>query len=306
MSRPEASAPPALDAEQIALGSPAGELNLYVAGEGPPLLLIHSINAVGSAYEVKPVFEHYRDRRRVVALDLPGFGASERSDRRYDIDLFTNAIAFTARHVAEQTGQAVDAVALSLSAEFLARAARDDLGNADPALRSLALISPTGFRRSDARRRGPDGASREIAWLSGLLRLGLVGEPLYRLLTRRSTIRFFLNKTWGSSNYDQGLADYDVLLGQQPGAHHAPLAFVSGQLFSNDIRNVYEALTQRVFLAHGTRGDFTDYRGAEWTATLDNWVRIAFDAGAFPHFEKPDAFFAALDRFLLSSDVNAV
>ena len=38
-----------------------------------PLLLLHSINASASAYEVKPLFEHYRQQRPVYAPDLPGF-----------------------------------------------------------------------------------------------------------------------------------------------------------------------------------------------------------------------------------------
>src|SRR5690349_11238832 len=32
---------------------------------GNPLVLLHSINAAASAYEMKPLFEHYRGRRSV-------------------------------------------------------------------------------------------------------------------------------------------------------------------------------------------------------------------------------------------------
>jgi pimeloyl-ACP methyl ester carboxylesterase len=54
-----------------------------LAGAQLPLLLIHSVNAAASAYEVRPLFDHYRGRRPVYALDLPGFGQSDRSDRLY-------------------------------------------------------------------------------------------------------------------------------------------------------------------------------------------------------------------------------
>jgi pimeloyl-ACP methyl ester carboxylesterase len=67
--------------ERIEFVSPgAGRLSYYVSGHGPPLLLVHSINAAGSAYEVKPLYEHYARSRTVYALDLPGFGFSDRSD----------------------------------------------------------------------------------------------------------------------------------------------------------------------------------------------------------------------------------
>ncbi len=49
---------PALDAERREVEGRAGRVSFYVAGDGPPLLLIHSINAAGSAYEIKPISRH--------------------------------------------------------------------------------------------------------------------------------------------------------------------------------------------------------------------------------------------------------
>src|SRR5215217_3782231 len=71
--------PPALAAAHHTLAGRAGRLGYYVGGNGPPLLLVHSINAAGSAYEVKPIFQHMVHRHRTYALDLPGFGTSDRS-----------------------------------------------------------------------------------------------------------------------------------------------------------------------------------------------------------------------------------
>ena len=44
---------------------------------GRPLVLVHSVNAAASAYEMGPLFAYYRGKRPVYALDLPGFGFSE-------------------------------------------------------------------------------------------------------------------------------------------------------------------------------------------------------------------------------------
>ena len=46
----------ALDADLLAFDG----LACYVAGTGPPMLLIHSVNAAASAAEVRPLFEHFR------------------------------------------------------------------------------------------------------------------------------------------------------------------------------------------------------------------------------------------------------
>lgn len=101
-SRPRFPAlPPALSSERVEIDSIAGGLSFYVAGtaEGAsahayrtPLLLLHSINASASAYEARPLYEHYRQRRPVYTPDLSGFGVSERNDRPYLPRLMTDAV----------------------------------------------------------------------------------------------------------------------------------------------------------------------------------------------------------------------
>ena len=67
--------PEALAAPRRRFASPtAGMLSYYAAREaaGRPLVLIHSVNAAASAYETRPLFDRYRERRPVYALDLTG------------------------------------------------------------------------------------------------------------------------------------------------------------------------------------------------------------------------------------------
>jgi hypothetical protein len=62
-----ATLPPALEAERRETNGNAGRLSYYVAGCGAPLLLIHSVNAAASAFEVRPIFESMRTTRRMAA-----------------------------------------------------------------------------------------------------------------------------------------------------------------------------------------------------------------------------------------------
>ncbi len=288
------SLPAALSGERFEFDSAAGRLSAYVDGQGPPLLLVHSVNAAAAAAEVRPLHDHYRATRTVFSIDLPGYGLSERSDRAYTPRLMTDALHAMTEQIRQRCGPApIDALALSLASEFLARAAVES----PQRFRTLALVSPTGF--SGVRpQRGPPGSTRAMPWLLSALRGPGWGGAIFRGLTRPGVIRYFLQRTWGAREIDETLWRYDVLTTREPGAEFAPLHFLSGGLFSADIHTVYEALSAPVWVSHGVRGDFTDYRGLTLVQGRSNWRISVFPTGALPHFEVLKPFCAAYDGFL--------
>jgi pimeloyl-ACP methyl ester carboxylesterase len=288
--------PAAVRGERLEVDGRAGRLSYYVAGEGPPLLLLHSINATGSVFEVQPIFDDQLRDRRVFAPDLPGFGFSDRSDRRYTPELYVDAILDMLDVIAADQGrrQPVDALALSLTSEFLARTASRQPDH----FRRLVLVTPTGFDKRSARQRGKPGETREMPWLYSLFERPPWRQGLFDLLVSRRSIRYFLARTFGSDDVDEALIEYAWLSAHQPGARYAPYAFVSGALFSADIRDVYEKLAMPIWVPHGTRGDFKDFSGADWARALPNWRFEAFPTGALPHFEMPGPFNDALRGFI--------
>jgi pimeloyl-ACP methyl ester carboxylesterase len=266
-------------------------------GTAPPLLLVHSVNAAATAYEMKPLFEHYAQKRAVYALDLPGFGLSDRSDRKYTPELMTDAVLALVRDIQRRHGNAaIDILALSLGCEFAARAA-SELPNA---FRTVGLISPTGFdRRAERAARHPgQDRTRAMPWLHAFLNFPLWKSGFFSALTSRPSIRFFLQKTWGAKTIDEGLLDYDYVTTHQPGAENAPYYFVSGYLFSVDAINLYQSLGMPVWMVHGVRGDFVDYEQKRVVEQLPNWNIDVLQTGAMPQFEKPAEFIALYEAFL--------
>jgi len=279
----------------------AGRVSWYADAPAPPeavsdtpLLLVHSINAAASAHEVKPLYDFYRQQRPTYAIDLPGYGHSQRSDRRYLPRTMVDALhAVIARIRSDNGERPVDALAVSLSCEFLARAATerpDTIG-------SLALVSPSGLRRSSPRSAPPEThRGNPVAYR--ILTLPLFGRALFRLLTTAPSVRYFLTRTWGSKHIDEEMWKKSVRTTRHPGARHAPFHFLSGYLFSADILDVYAALDQPVWLSHGVRGDFTNYAKAGLFEDKPNWTIQVFETGALPYFEAPEAFMTAYGEFL--------
>jgi pimeloyl-ACP methyl ester carboxylesterase len=57
-------------------------------GKGPALVLIHGM--FGDSLDWEPVLEPLSESHRVIAVDLPGFGASSKPRREYSADFFVS------------------------------------------------------------------------------------------------------------------------------------------------------------------------------------------------------------------------
>ena len=287
--------PPAVDAPREVYATPSlKEISWYADGpEGTrPLVLLHSINAAPSVFEMKPLFEHYRAERRVFAPDLPGFGFSDRSDRPYSPELYAEAInAFLTDVVKEPA----DVVAFSLSSELAARACLA----APERFETLALLSPTGF--SD--RRLPSGgvgkALHRVFTLPGL------GSGLYSLLTKRGGIRFFLRQSYVGEPPDE-LIDYAYATSHQPGAMHAPYRFLSGQLFTrNAVETLYAKLKLPVLVIYDKDANVTFDLLPGVVESHANWRTTKVEPTlGIPQWERPTRTIAALDEFWRTAETT--
>lgn len=259
---------------------------------GRPLVLIHSINAAASAYEMRPIFEYYRTRRPVFALDLPGFGFSERSDTDYSPRVYADSIR---DFLDEVPGEAPDVIALSLGSEFAAWAALEEPDR----IHSLTMISPSGFtpreQKVSSQRAGESKTGDRVY---EILSNPFWSQAFYDLLTTKAGIRYYLKKSFVGL-LDEGLVDYDYRTSHQPGARYAPLYFVSGKLFTRDVRSeVYAKLDLPVLVIYD-RDSFVRFDTLpEFASTRPNWhlARVAPTLG-LPQFENMDRVAEELDRF---------
>ena len=279
------SLPSAIAARRRVFESPtAGAVSFYFdeGRGGRPLLLVHGLNVAASARETQPLFDHFRGETPIYAPDLPGFGFSSRANRAYTPELYATAlIDLIEREIAPPRG-GVDAVALSVSSEFIAHAAyrKPEL------FRSLVFISPTGFEtpnRGSGSRTALQTASFPV-W----------SQALFDLLASRPAIRRQLKKSF-AGEVDADLAEYGFLSAHQPGARHAPFYFLSGHLFTPEIRRVYAKISAPVLAI--ASGDALPAL-AHFRTRHSNWLytHIAHTK-SLPHFENPGETSAVLASF---------
>jgi pimeloyl-ACP methyl ester carboxylesterase len=278
---------PALDAEQFVVTLDG---NVTLRGyqgevlEGTPLVLLHSINAAPSAMEIRPLFEHYRDKRPVMAPDLPGFGLSDRPAVSYSSAQYAQWIAewLKAFH------SPPDVVALSLTGEFVARAILEQ----GIRIRSLTLISPTGMGTASPPSL-PSGSR-----LDRVLNSPWVGKSLFRALTTKASIRWFLNKAFVGPTPEY-LVQYAWETARQPGAHLVPLKFLTFRLFTEQaMSRLYSRLTLPCLVLYDDDPNIGFERLSELADSNDQWtIKRLVPSMGLPHWELPADTIKALDDF---------
>jgi pimeloyl-ACP methyl ester carboxylesterase len=286
----EATLPAAIDAPCRYVDLPeAGRIAYYsnAIDRGRPLVLLHSVNAAPSAREMRPLFEHYRNERPVYAPDLPGFGRSERQDRDYSPQLYAEFIKHFLRDVVTAPA---DIVAFSLSAEFAARA----VSETSELCHTLVLISPTGF----SQRQPPSGPPADR--ILKALRLPVLGGGLFRLLTSRPSIRHFLGLSF-TGKPPAELVDYAYATAHQPGAQHAPFAFLSMRLFTLDADRQLFRLLQVPVLVLYDQDPNVSFERLDTFEGRDNWhLRRISPTRGLPHWERTEQTVEAMDAFWAS------
>lgn len=259
-----------------------------VDGEGPPVVLVHGINAAASSFEMRKVYLDLRESHRVYLIDLLGFGLSDRPARAYVAADYIDLLNDFLRDVVQQPAAVV---ASSLSAAYAVEVA----ARTPSAIRRLLLICPTGLQRlADP----PSLAQQVIGWI---LTTPVLGSTLFHLLVSRPSLRYFLaERTYADpSLVTEELIEAYYRTSHQEGARYAPAAFIGGALNQN-IRNSYPTLRQPVQIVWGRDAQITPVSDANLFIRLRPASRLkVFDrCGLLPHDERAEEFLTLASHVL--------
>lgn len=234
-----------------------GDIVYHEGGSGAPIVFLHSAAVGASSYEWSHVYPAFADRGRVVAVDLLGFGESQKVARQQTAEEQVASLEQFLRVVCG--GEPVLLVALGLGAGFAIQ-----LASQHPELVSrLCLVMPTGLSEFGRRR---------VAFREGLLaRVPALNRFLYRnYLSRKGTIRQWLSRYgFGDERLvtDEMVEAY-AACAQQMNAEHAIYALMTGRLCL-PIESRLGMLTQPVRLVWGGKSHFPP---VEWAARYEQLI----------------------------------
>jgi pimeloyl-ACP methyl ester carboxylesterase len=255
--------------------------------KGHPVLLLHGIHTAAWSYEWRSNVDALSEAHDVYALDLLGFGMSDRPQARYSARLYLRLMDDFAR---QAIGEPATLIASSLTAAYAAV-----LGARDPGqYPSLVLIEPTGLvRRNDAATTGGDVTRLVVD-------APLVGAAVFNALASRRSLRSWLERAYVDLEFvTPELVDIYHRAAHQPGARHAPAAFLSGHL-NLDVRGAVRRLRQPVMLIWGEQAVEAPVEDARGFLALNPGIQLTIldPGGMLPHDEQAAEFNGIVTRFL--------
>jgi pimeloyl-ACP methyl ester carboxylesterase len=248
-------------------------------GIGRPVVFLHSINAVASAHEMRPLVRavrRYTDRP-IHALEWLGFGHSDRPEIAYEPSLMEDQLEHFLERVVRAEGGA-DVVAFSLGAAYAAGVAR----RRPELVRVLAAIEPTGL--------GEDPPTIPRVWSSLLFSVPGVQRAFYDRLTTREALHRFAAENLFTEEFGvpAEFVEYGAETSRMEGAARPLDDFLRGRMFPGDTAETFRRLRQPVLIVHGT----VESRRQESYERLpelegrENVRIVGFPTGALPHWER--------------------
>lgn len=263
---------------------------------GLPLVFIHGVGAGASSFMWRKNFDDLARDFRVYALDLLGFGFSDKpAAASYSADLYVELITDFIREV---SGYPANVIASSLGAAYAIRVADEH----PELINSLVLNGPAG---ADALNRRPGMAG---AAFYGLLQSPVLGTSFYNVMASERSIRDYArdNLFYDHRRVTDRLVANLYATSHQSGAQHAIAAFLSGYL-NTDTQSPFSRLTQPIVLVWGKQDATTPLGKGLSLQELNPRARLeVFDyCRMMPEQEQPEKFNALVRSTFLARSAAA-
>jgi pimeloyl-ACP methyl ester carboxylesterase len=249
------------------------------AGTGTPLVFLHSINAVASAHEMRPLVQRFQreTERPIFALEWLGFGHSDRPDTSYTPDLLEDQLEHWLDRTLRIQGGA-DVIGLSLGATYAVEVARrrPDL------IRSIVALEPAGLGREPS----------EIGkiWARLLFSVPGVQRAFYDRLTTPESLYDFARDNLFTQEFGvpEEFVQFGAETARMEGAASPLDDFLSGRLFPENPEDSFLHLRQPLLILHGLVQErrMDSYTSLPELEARPNVSVVGLPTGALPHWER--------------------
>jgi pimeloyl-ACP methyl ester carboxylesterase len=275
-----------------------GHVAYHVKGSGQPVLLVHGIGTGASSFEWRKNIDSLAQEYKVYALDLLGFGLSDKPDISYIPETYIELIKDFILHVIQQS---VHLVASSSSAAYTIKLAYSE----SRLIKQMILICPTGLDQT------PNHKEVIYAQLArqAALTVPILNTSLYYLVASRMNISSFLRNY--SYAHEENLTT-DIIESYYSSAHYggrhagrAVNAFLRGDL-DVQIEEEWSKLQQPCLLVWGEDAQINPVSEAITFKDLNPACSLELFklSGLLPHDEEAYLFNRVALNFLNQNQIH--
>jgi pimeloyl-ACP methyl ester carboxylesterase len=258
------------------------KLRYVVAGEGPTLVLLHTLRTQLDMFQkVMPVLA---GRFRVYALDLPGHGWSDIPDARYDAEFFVRTVSKALDRL-EVRDAVVVGESIGASIGLLLAAQRH------PRVRAVVAMNPYDY----AGGRGVRRSSLPANLIFGLTSVPVLGPTVNRLRSLPLVTRILRGGVRRQGALPADLAREIYRVGARPGHARAIESLVRHWSSWEAARTEYATINRPTLLLYGDHDWSREpERAADAAAIPGAELRVIPGAGHFLSLDAPDEVLAAV------------
>jgi pimeloyl-ACP methyl ester carboxylesterase len=267
-----------------------GKIHYTVSGSGKPLLLVHSLKNGASLYEFNKLIKTLSKSRTVYAIDLIGYGKSEKPKLTYTAYLYVQLLSDFIQHVVDGrpdiiTSGKTNAIVTMLTLQYPTE------------IDKLIFINPEDLNQLS---RNPNTKDSVVKYI---IEIPILGTFIYNTISSRNNITHLFNKKYihyNSSYLNKFItAFYEAAhLGQS--SNKFPYASNNCKYTNVNIYSGLKDINHSIYLIQGSERTIdpayitSNYK--DINASIES--SIINKTKDFPHIENPSATIELLSIFL--------
>ena len=262
-----------------------GKIHYILKGTGKPILLIHGLENGNSSYEFGKLINTLSKRNKVFAIDLLGYGNSEKVNITYTGYIYVQLINDFIKYVINEN---TDILAIGKSSSYAIMTCYQKNQN----INKLILVNPTNTNILSM------NPTKKDKILKYIIELPLLGTSIYNFISSKYIIKKLINKNISSSQKKKYIeAFYEA---SHTGGANNKYSYASNKYkYTNiNIINPLRELNNSIYIINSSY----------YTNVIDSYKNINPSIEAFtidkcknyPHIENPHSMLEILSVLLYS------
>lgn len=266
-----------------------GKIRYIKKGSGSPLLLVHDLTVGSSVYEFNKMIDVLSEKHEVFAIDLLGYGLSDKPNMTYTNYLYVQLIIDFVKNI---IGKKTDILSTGDSSQIAVMACHND----PEVFNKLIFINPQSLYESN------QIPSKQTKALKFLLDTPIIGTFVYNLFTNKASIeKTFKDKYFYNTINIEEKDILSYLEASHLPDHSSKYVFASyvGKYINTNIIHALKEINHSIYIISGEK-ESNIHTTVENYLYYNNAIESAFIPYCkhLPHMEMPDKVIGYIEMFL--------